>query len=692
MNKGRKQHLGRLLQYCARLVLGTPEQQVAGSNPARRTIYLQRLWEGQPLKRARGDKQVMRGRKVLASFLGMIAVAGLLLSGPVPQAIAALTSSPEEAAIVRHLNAAITWYKQLASANESAGQPSDAFYLENARSLARQALQLAFQSAETEAALLAAEKGSASAIAGLPLSSQTSTEQQNIAKAAANTAALIRQIQAQIDALNGQIAKASGKKLQQLSSKRESLQEQLDFNKALEEAQQKLSTFMSASAAASGGLPKEIENLKKSVPDVFAKAPAKAAASVPAGSPTYAPEAAGLISQVSLLFTRVGGLREVDQLMDGAAGVADMARQLQSPLRAKLRSTIQQGRDLANQPTPQDPASVEANRRKMIALTTQFKQIANTTLPLTQEIVLLEESQGNLRQWESSVHSGYVQILKAVLIRLGFLLVGICIVLGLSEVWLRATIRYVRDVRKRHQVLLLRRIVTVLLMAIVLALGFVSEFASLATFAGFLTAGIAVALQTVILSVAAYFFLIGRHGVRVGDRISVSGITGDVIDVGMVRMSLMELGGAGSDLHPTGRVVVVSNSVLFQGALFKQIPGTAYTWHEVVVKLERGGDYTLAERKLLEVVNAVYSQYRDSIEQHQSLEGLGAVQVFAPSPQARLQLVENNLDLVVRYPVVLQRESEIDNQMAKKVVEAIDSLPELKAAVGVPTIRAANKS
>jgi hypothetical protein len=156
----------------------------------------------------------------------------------------------------------------------------------------------------------------------------------------------------------------------------------------------------------------------------------------------------------------------------------------------------------------------------------------------------------------------------------------------------------------------------------------------------------------------------------------------------------MELGGAGSDLHPTGRVVVVSNSVLFQGApFFKQIPGTAYAWHEVAVKLERGSDYTLAEEKLLEAVNSVYSQYREGLEQqHQTLGGLFNIPVSAPSPQARLQLGENRLDLVIRYPVTLHRESEIDNQVARKVVEAIEGLPELKAAVGAPTIRLAAKS
>ena len=92
--------------------------------------------------------------------------------------------------------------------------------------------------------------------------------------------------------------------------------------------------------------------------------------------------------------------------------------------------------------------------------------------------------------------------------------------------------------------------------------------------------------KRVILSVAAYFFLIGRYGVRVGDRITVSGVTGDVIDVGLVRLYLMELSGTGIDLYPTGRVVVFSNSVMFQAApFFKQLPGTAYAWHEVAVTL-----------------------------------------------------------------------------------------------------------
>jgi hypothetical protein len=82
--------------------------------------------------------------------------------------------------------------------------------------------------------------------------------------------------------------------------------------------------------------------------------------------------------------------------------------------------------------------------------------------------------------------------------------------------------------------------------------GFVREFGSLATYAGFVTAGVAVALQSPILSVVAYFFLIGRYGIRVGDRVTISGVTGDVIEIGFVRFTLMELAGTGPDLHSTG--------------------------------------------------------------------------------------------------------------------------------------------
>ena len=621
--------------------------------------------------------------KSARSLARAVVAAAMLFSISAPTTAIAQQAQPEATAVLRHLNSTITWYRQLMAANESAGEPSDIYYLDNARMLARQVVQLAFQSADAEAVLLSAEKGGQAA----------SNDQQNLSKAARDAATHSKETQAKIDLLNGQIPRTYGKKQQDLISQRDTLQGELDFDKALQEGIQKLTAFATGNARNTGGLEKQIGDLKTLVPDLFTKAPAKGATVAVPAPPANPASGSGLISETVSLFASFGDLREISRLVDGAGGVMDMASGVHDPLRNRIRATIAQEQQIASQAGSQNAVAADQDRRNIAALTAQFEQISRVAIPLSQEIALLGEIQANLRQWEMSVHRQYIHVLESVIIHGSVLLLGIILVLGVSEIWRKATFRYVRESRRRHQMLLIRRLVTGLLLAIVLIMGFVSEFGSLATFTGFLTAGIAVALQTIILSIAAYFFLLGRHGIRVGDRISVSGVTGDVIDVGLVRMSLMELGGSGSDVHPTGRVVVVSNSALFSGAMFKQIPGASYVWHELAVTLQNGSDYAMAESKMLEAVNSIYSQYRESlVQQQQVLEDLAAISSAVPSPQASLQLVDKGLDLIVRYPVVLHRETEIDNQMAKKVVEVIDGDPALKAAVGTPTIRPAFKA
>ncbi len=621
--------------------------------------------------------------KSACSFAFAVVAAVMLLCVSTPTAATAQQAQPEATAVLRHLNTAITWYRQLMAANESAGEPSDIYYLDNARTLARQVVQLAFQSADAEAQLLSTGKAGESA----------PNDQQNLSKAVRDAATHSKETQAKIDLLNGQIARTSGHKQQDLISQRDTLQGELDFDKALQEGIQKLAAFATGNAKNTGGLEKQIGDLKTLVPELFAKAPAKGATPATPAPPANPASGSGLISETVSLFASFGDLREISRLVDGAGGVMDMASRVHDPLRTRIRATIAQEQQIVSQTASQNAVAAEQDRRNIAALTEQFQQISRVAIPLSQEISLLGEIQANLRQWEMSVHRQYIHLLESVIIHGSVLLLGIILVLGVSEVWRKATFRYVREPRRRHQMLLLRRLVTVLLLAIVLILAFVSEFGSLATFAGFLTAGIAVALQTIILSIAGYFFLLGRHGIRVGDRVSVSGVTGDVIDVGLVRMSLMELGGSGSDVHPTGRVVVVSNSVLFSGAMFKQIPGASYAWHELVVTLQSGSDYAMAESKMLEAVNSIYLQYRDSlVQQQQVLEDLVAISTSVPSPQASLQLGAKGLDLIVRFPVVLHRETEIDNQVAKKVVQVIEGDPALKAAVGAPTIRPAFKA
>src|SRR6185312_3488839 len=178
----------------------------------------------------------------------------------------------------------------------------------------------------------------------------------------------------------------------------------------------------------------------------------------------------------------------------------------------------------------------------------------------------------------------------------------------------------------------------------------------------------------------AYFFFVGRYGVRVGDRVTISGITGDVVDIGLFRLYLMELSGNGRDLQASGRIVVFSNSVLFQpNAFFKQLPGSDYTFHEVALTLAPNTDHEMAEQRLLNAVESVCEEYRPEIErQYEQIKDSLHLPIPAPKPQGRLRFVDAGLEFVVRYPVEIHHAAEVDDKITRRLLEAIEEEPKLK--------------
>jgi small-conductance mechanosensitive channel len=388
--------------------------------------------------------------------------------------------------------------------------------------------------------------------------------------------------------------------------------------------------------------------------------------------------------------------RSLEILIAQTGHLLDGATQLTTPLISQLRDAVDQGEDEGKETIgTADTAQLEASRQKIETLTERVKTLSAALVPLRAEMVALERSRSNLTEWRASLKTQTDSIMRVLLIRAVSLGVVLFIVIVISEIWKRATFKYVHDVRRRRQLLLVRRFASSILIIFVVVLGFVSDFSSLATFAGFITAGIAVALQTIILSVAAYFFLIGRFGVKVGDRVTVSGVTGDVIDIGLVRVFLMELAGTGVDLYPTGRVVVLANSALFSNSpLYKQLPGTDYAWHEVFVLVPGDSDPSMPKEWMLKAVETVYGGYRVSIEkQHGALERLLDYKTDVPVPSAHVRLGDTGIEVVVRYPAEISKMAEIDENVGVGVLAAIHGNEAFKkATLSMPRIRTAVKS
>jgi small-conductance mechanosensitive channel len=341
----------------------------------------------------------------------------------------------------------------------------------------------------------------------------------------------------------------------------------------------------------------------------------------------------------------------------------------------RIKALSARGDQLAAEANTADDDTVKGVRDQFDTLAWLFKQTASIVVPLSQEGVLLSQYRRNLKSWRDATEDQYYDALKALGARLGLLLLALAIVFAAAEVWRRTVFRYVHDQRRRAQLLLIRKIVLWTLVIIIVGFTLATELSSLATFAGLITAGLAVAMQSVLVSIVGYFFLIGRYGIRVGDRVQIGNVTGEVIDLGLVRLHLMELGGDGLS-GPTGRVVAFANSIVFQasGGVFKQIPGVNLAWHEITLTLPPAADYAALKEKLLQAANDVIDDYREDIaRQAREIQKTTSSAQAAGELHALVQLKFSaaSVDAVVRYPVQLQRAAEIDERISRELLKVI---------------------
>ena len=117
-------------------------------------------------------------------------------------------------------------------------------------------------------------------------------------------------------------------------------------------------------------------------------------------------------------------------------------------------------------------------------LTARFKQLAGAGVPLGEQEALLDATRQNLLDWHSALGRQYTRLLRDLLIHICSIAAILLLIVIVAAAWKHATFRYVQDVRRRRQLLLIRRIFVAVLVVFVIIGSVVNEFGSLATFAG----------------------------------------------------------------------------------------------------------------------------------------------------------------------------------------------------------------
>ena len=618
---------------------------------------------------------------VIGAFLNVAGAA----NAPAPanaEAMKRAVMSGEQ--VVRILDETVDWYRMLGVQQESATQPSDLLILYANRQTADKVINLAFEIARANAELLSSEAEQAQREA-----TDSTSSQQSLLRVQQQIDARRAEIQAEIASRQRQLAAAANKgQTSELQAKISELQSELDLVNARRNLLGTMTQFVYQSDANGSGanaLKEHIDAIAASIPSSAGPAPAGSAAagsaaSGAASSAATEPESGTHRLGIWDLGTNVLRLQEKIRTIDAVdrrtASLQETFKDIRTRPQEQIRALSSRGDALAQQADASNGTTLQGVRDQFDTLAWLFKQTASILIPLSQEGVLLDQYRRNLASWRANTKVQYIDALKALGVRLAILAALLAVVFAAAEAWRRGVLRYVQEPRRRYQLLLVRRIVLWSLVVAIVGFTFATEIGSLATFAGLLTAGIAVAMQSVLISIVGYFFLIGKYGIRVGDRVQIGNVTGEVIELGLVRLHLMEMSGQGP-LGPTGRVVAFANSIVFQasGGIFKQIPGVSLAWHDITVKLPAGADPTPMKEKLLAAANHVLADYRADIErQTQELQKTSASHGLG-EPQAQLQLrfsVEG-VEALVRYPVQLHRAAEIDERISRELLGVIQS-------------------
>lgn len=180
----------------------------------------------------------------------------------------------------------------------------------------------------------------------------------------------------------------------------------------------------------------------------------------------------------------------------------------------------------------------------------------------------------------------------------------IVIIVTIQKLIKRFVLSRITDIKVRFQWQKISLYLAVFLIIILIANTWFQLFGSVGTFLGLIAAGVAIALKDPLVNMVGWAFLLIRQPFKVGDRIQIGKIAGDVIDIRLFQFSINEIGNWVDADQSTGRIIHVPNGIVFLEPQANYTAGFNYIWNEIPVLVTFESDWQKAKSILFEIVNS----------------------------------------------------------------------------------------
>ncbi len=251
--------------------------------------------------------------------------------------------------------------------------------------------------------------------------------------------------------------------------------------------------------------------------------------------------------------------------------------------------------------------------------------------------------------------------------------IGIILVVVIVRFLQRAVANRIQAQTTRYNLQKMLGFLSYVAIGLVLISAFSDRLSNLTVALGVAGAGIAFALQEVIASFAGWVAISFGNFYKIGDRVQLGGIKGDVIDIGILRTAIMEIGEwVRGDLY-TGRIVRIANSFVFKEPVFNYSGDFPFVWDELILPVKYGSDFRLARAILEETAQEIVGEYTSVAQSHWGkMVKKYVVENAAVEPQVSLVATDNWLEFTLRYVVNYKRRRITKDALFLRILDRLD--------------------
>jgi hypothetical protein len=466
--------------------------------------------------------------------------------------------------VLKFIADTVDWYRHLPTDQRTGMEPGELLFLESNRPIAAEIVRLSFEFGKAVAAIDRRQNS-----ADHPESAADRDLHDLIAEKArldANTKEAVDQLKL----VTEEKLSARHDDWKNVDAQISEIRSRIELLKEMAANYEELLGFVRTASAEPDGVTNMatlVENLERTVPGVSVSIPPLQTSNFPAeASHPY-----GIMSMIS----RASRVARKEQMIDGVIEQTDaLTKSLQNvrtPLTEPFRNQL-----LA---FSLDTKNIDVLQGQQSRLADLLAEVRTASLPiaaLSKQQMLLNLYRSHLAERRSEIQKDDLANRKALISRLVLLVVAITVLLGTGVVVRRLSYRYVRGGHRRQMLLLSNQALSWLITLVLVFYAFAFDLSSLATFLGLLSAGLAVGLHDVLLAIGGYLLIVRQLHIRMGDQVQISGVTGEVTNLGFLQFELAEIDPATG--QRTGRVASFSTSYVFVSPatpLFRQFSAPA---------------------------------------------------------------------------------------------------------------------